>query len=157
VNLTRPLLLLALCAAALAPAKAEVQLECQGSPSSAGPGAILRWTGPETPLGGTLVATRLPANSLSILTYGFQSDFAPFGDGHLCMAPGFFMARKLSSSTGDVSFDISQEGELEDIRYLLYMVEWQQIESAIFQVLYRDIAAGGAGFNTSDAIRVTFE
>lgn len=73
------------------------------------------------------------------------------------MAPGFFMARKLSSSTGDVSFDISQEGEQEDIRYLLYMVEWQQIESAIFQVLYRDIAAGGAGFNTSDAIRVTFE
>ena len=138
------------------PATADVTLECPAEPNSVGPGAHLRWIGPFAPDQGRLWATRLPAHTPTWVFYSSQPDNAPFGNGRLCMAPAFIMARQQSDANGEVLFHIGDEGEPEDQRYLLWLSR-MGVDTWYFQLGYRDVAGGGAGYNTTDGIRVVFD
>ena len=74
----------------------------------------------------------------------------PYGDGVLCLdAPVFRLPVITIDASGRGSFPL-------DLRHLPGAIRISPGESWFFQFLFRDPAAGGSGFNTSDALRVTF-
>jgi len=146
-------LALALLALPGARVAADVTRICTGSPNSVSPGgARLRWSGAFRPIGGRLDASELPADQMGMVLYGLFPDDAPFADGRICIGGArWIMARVASDRSGHMSLDIAREGEREDVHWLFSANTW------FFQYWYRDPAAGGAGSNLTDAIRVAWE
>lgn len=150
----RPLATAACLALAGLAARADVTPYCPASPNSVGPGAVLDWLGPATPQQGLLSVTGLPAQAPLVFVYGQAQQQVPFGDGSLCVAPvSFILARAFADDQGHAVLDILEEGEPEDVRWMLSGL----LASANFQVLYRDAGSPGAGFNASSALAVVFE
>jgi hypothetical protein len=140
------------------PAGADASKICDGAPNSVGPGATMRWAGPFQPTQGELRVDGLPAGTMGMFLYSYSRANMPFGDGTLCIGiPVWVLARKASDASGQVRLDIAQEGEDEDVRWLDFAWRAYGLETWLFQYWYRDRAAGGAGNNLSDAIRVSFE
>ena len=142
-----------LAALALAvPAGAGVTPYCPPTPNSVGPGAELIWRGPSDPAHAQLLASGLPAHAPLMYVYGTFKSQTPFGSGQLCVGPpAFILARSAADAAGKASLHIADEGETEDVRWLVSGL----LGGANFQVLYRDSA--GATMNTSGALEVVFE
>jgi hypothetical protein len=129
---------------------------CSTSPNSNGSGALIGSVG--TPSLGansfSLTVTAASSNKPGIFYYGPNQLQVPFGDGFRCVGAGglgvFRLPVVFTDLFGDVShsLDFSVGGTLSD--------NIQAGELWNFQFWYRDPAAGGATFNLSDALEVTF-
>jgi hypothetical protein len=132
---------------------------CTGSPNSAGPGASLSMSG----------TTSISSNDFSLLTSGASpnssglfvySEFQasePFGDGIRCIGSTPLGVHRLSPTL------ITDEGGAATRHVDMTLGAPASGASAItagstwnFQFWYRDVAAGGSGFNATDGLQVTF-
>ena len=129
---------------------------CSTSPNSVGSGAPLSLAGSlSVSLNDcTLLVSGCPLNQFGIFYYGAGQTSAAFGDGLRCVgAGGGSLVRYPASSTGSsgtaarlVDFP-NPPGAAAPIAS---GSTWN------FQFWYRDPAAGGSGFNLSDALEITF-
>jgi hypothetical protein len=120
---------------------------CQAAVNSTGDAATIAASGSTSLTANNLVlsATCLPDKPFLFFHGGAQQQ-APFGDGFLCvsgglvriMPPGFANDGLGTTAVDLPSVGITSPGERH------------------FQCWFRDPGAGGSGFNTSDAITVTF-
>jgi len=129
---------------------------CSTSPNSNGAGARIGSEGTPS-LGANSFSLRVSAASTSkpgIFYYGPNQIQIPFGDGSRCVGAGGIGVLRLplvfTDSSGDAAqaLDFSSPGQLSD--------NVQAGEVWNFQFWYRDPLAGGATFNLSDALEVTF-
>lgn len=131
---------------------------CTGAPNSVGLGALIGWAGSLSIADDNFVltATGLPPNTAGLFLYGPDQQQVPFGNGYLCVAPG---------SAGLFRIGAAQANALGQVVRPLYLhappmnggpgavgagSAWN------FQFWYRNPAGGGAGFNTTDALRAVF-
>jgi hypothetical protein len=129
---------------------------CQGAPNSAGPGASIGWTGSLSIAANAfdLTVSGCPPGKPGLFFYGLAQAYLPFGNGFLCVggstfrlgpavitSPGGTAVRNLDFTVPPASAGPGQIGPFSN---------WS------FQFWYRDPSAGGAGFNLSDALSVTF-
>lgn len=121
---------------------------CFTSPNSVGPGALISYYGSRSVAANDfhLVTGGLPPNSFGLYFYGQNEVLTPFGNGFRCVGnPLVRLAVIQANVFGDSTFDLS-----------LPSTQIQASQTWIFQYWYRNPAAGGAGFNLSDAIGVPF-
>jgi len=132
---------------------------CITSPNSVGSGARIGYRGCTSHVANDLVLTVnfAPGGQFGIFFYGPDQTQTPFGDGWLCVGGG---------STGYFRLPpavlIGPNGYAE--RYADNLLPPSDAGPGAldpgttwdFQFWYRDPAAGGAGFNLSDALSVTF-
>ena len=129
---------------------------CSTSPNSTGAGALIGSVGTPSLSANSfsLTVTAASSNKPGIFYYGPNQLQLPFGDGLRCVGAGsvgvFRLPVVFTDLFGDVShaLDFSVAGTLSD--------NIQAGELWNFQFWYRDPAAGGATFNLSDALEVTF-
>jgi hypothetical protein len=125
---------------------------CVGAPNSVGAGARIDYAG-TTSIGGndlTLLCRNLPPSTSGVFFYGPGSTQVPFGNGYRCVSGSIRRTGiVVVSATGNASRALNQTAlpggdtlVAGDVRY--------------FQFWYRNTAAGGAGFNLSDALAVSF-
>ncbi len=130
---------------------------CTGMPNSVGGGASLSHAGSTSIASNDLVlsASAMPPGNSALFFYGAGQSIVPFGNGVLC-ASGGTVFRLLPSVTigpsGDAShaLDLTQPPASSGPGEITPSSEWT------FQCWYRDPAAGGAAFNTSNALRAVF-
>jgi hypothetical protein len=125
---------------------------CPGAPNSVGPGASL-WHSGSTSLGNAdldLTTSGLPANQFGLHFYGPTQANVPFGNGFRCVGPP--LVRLKPKNTGAL-------GEMTDRIDNSLLPGHGQLAVGMtrhFQNWYRDPAAGGAQFNTSNGLTVVF-
>ncbi len=121
---------------------------CVLTPNSAGPGAAMGWSGSTSVAANNFVlsVTGAPPSTTGLFFFGsFTGVFGPFGDGNLCVpAP----RHRLGVQTVDGSGGASRIVDLTTFPGTLLT----PMSTASFQFWFRDAAAGGAGFNLSNAI-----
>lgn len=90
-----------------------------------------------------------PASVSALFFYGPGTKLAPFGDGHLCVkGPVIRLGPLASTSAGGV---LTRALDLPSLAQPIVAGSiWN------FQGWYRDGAAGGSGFNSSDALNLQF-
>jgi hypothetical protein len=125
---------------------------CPLSPNSVDPfGAQIGWQGSLRLSQGAfmLETTSVPPNTPCMYIFGPNQTQAPFGNGYRCVAsPVLRLPRFNASPWGDA----------------LWMLDFASYPGSTiaagapqhFQLWYRNSAAGGAGFNFSDGLRVAF-
>ncbi|MEE8467877.1 MAG: matrixin family metalloprotease [Planctomycetota bacterium] len=125
---------------------------CNTAPNSVGPGALI-FAGGSQSVGGNgfrLSSLGSPPQVFGLFFYAQLQGQQPAGDGTLCLSAPFFRLPILETdvvgraSLGLDLTDLPQAGQI------LAGSTWN------FQWWYRDQAAGGAGFNFSDAVSVPF-
>ena len=95
-----------------------------------------------------LAATSLPPEKTGLFFFGQTQTQVPFGNGWRCVASPFFRLPATSSNLlGDLYWNLN-------LNALPGGVTIHAGETWYFQAWFRDPAAGGAGSNTSDALRV---
>lgn len=129
---------------------------CPSTPNSSGAPATISVTGSFS-IGANdtqLLAAGCPPNRPGLFFYGATPSQIPMADGYLCVspfAPGLFRVPPAvyidASGVAQVALDF---GHLPAGGDILEGSTWY------FQFWFRDLAAGGAGSNFSDAARVTF-
>jgi len=121
---------------------------CQTSPNSVGAGASIGYGGRIDLAAGsfTLVATCAPAGQPGIFYYGPNEARIPFGNGLRCVSGG--VVRLLPPVATDGSGTATRGAGTAD--------GLTAGSTHKFQFWYRDPAAGGAAFNLSDGLSVTF-
>ncbi len=126
---------------------------CTSTPNSTGAAGTLDGSGYATYLNNdlTLTASHLPKNQSGLFIASKAQGMSTLGNGFLCLAPKVWRAQPILSSglSGSVTRNISEND------YPWYALihpgdTWN------FQFWYRDTPAGGAGFNLTDAVSVTF-
>ncbi len=128
---------------------------CTTSPNSVGSGAIMGWAGSTNVSDAnlTLTAYGCPPSQFGIFFYGPNEASIVFGNGIRCVGGGTFrFPPRQADFFGDIEYDVnfatapagSGSGQLTNGS------TWK------FQCWYRDPAAGGAGFNLSDGMSITF-
>ena len=129
---------------------------CRGLANSVGSGARLDTSGSLSVAQNAFVlrASCCPAGQNGLFFYGASANDIPFGNGRLCVTGPIFRLNPPSAADGSgrfvrgVDFDSppasSGAGQI------------QAGSTFYFQLWYRDPAAGGSAFNTSDALRATF-
>ena len=129
--------------------------ECSGAPNSAGPGALIGSSGSPslTTNDLTLFSSGCPPNKTGIFYYGPNSIAIPFGDGLRCV--GGSITRLAPRQTDALGF-ASQTLDLDSAPFDGGSGQAVAGATLRFQFWYRDPAAGGAGFNLSDALAVKF-
>lgn len=148
-----------LCGTAdLVPCVGSVESVCISAPNSAGPGASLRSIGnPElAPNNFGFSLSGAPAQQFGLVYFGSVSAQLPFGDGWLCISPFEGGLTRLppvfqtdNSGAAQVMLDFQTPPLLNG--------PISSFSTWYFQAWYRDLQGpGGLGFNTSDALRVTF-
>ncbi len=130
---------------------------CTSSPNSAGPGAVIGWSGTPSLTAGdfVLACTELPPDQFLMFYYGGGQTSVPFGNGIRCVNSGGagiyrfkpFTADFLGAAIMPVDFDQPPAGSGAG--------EWTPGSIWNVQAWYRDPAAGGAQFNLSDGLMVT--
>ncbi len=125
---------------------------CVSSPNSAGFGTRIDSTGSVSIAanGFTLLARCAPANSTGLFFFGTTTQFAAFGNGYRCVGgvllrlgpPANANASGHATRAIDFSAGVGRTIGAGSTRY--------------FQYWHRDVAAGGAQFDLSDALRATF-
>jgi hypothetical protein len=125
---------------------------CQTSPNSVGSGALISATGSfsvsvnDT----TMLATGLPPNQNGIFFYGAGQANAPFGNGRRCVGPPIVRLPLIQSNgAGNASFFL-------DMNNLPSNGQIDPNDNWNFQMWYRDPMGGGAAFNLTDGISITF-
>ncbi len=125
---------------------------CQSSPNSVGAGAQLSASG-STSIGNgdlMLLTTGLPNDQFALHLYSSTRWDVPFGNGTRCIGPSPYRLKPASTGLFGELLDPCQSSLLPaggdvvvgDVRY--------------FQCWYRDPQAGGAQFNLSNGLSVTF-
>lgn len=129
---------------------------CVTSMNSVGFGAVISTAG-STSLAANqlrLVVDAAPPGTAGSFFYGFAPTLVPFGNGALCVAPPHRRVPVL------VPVDANGHAELPLDLPMLSAPHGQgglaPGVSAHFQFWFRDVAAGGAMYNTSNAVRVPF-
>ena len=123
---------------------------CVGAPNSVGPGAIMSWQGTGNISINNLevIAVGCPVNTSGIFFFGNGQAQAPFGNGFRCVSGTVYRyAPTATDFLGDARQTINLQGSAPTT-FTAGQV-WN------FQFWYRNAAAGGAGFNLSDGLRVT--
>jgi hypothetical protein len=121
---------------------------CTTAPNSVGGGAAMGSTGSASISNAELVliAEQAPPLTMGAFFCGTQEIHVPFGNGWNCVGGNVVRLPFLQT---DVHGDAAQH-----LDYSLISVSPGQTRD--FQFSYRDAAAGGAGFNLSDGLRVVF-
>ena len=98
--------------------------------------------------------TGLPRGVPGVLYYGSQQQQLPYGNGWGCIAGSVqrILPPQTANNTGEVIFpvDLTQFPFTGSTNEVLPGSSWN------FQYWYRDPAAGGAGFNFTDAVHIVF-
>jgi len=131
---------------------------CDLSPNSAGPGARIGYQGSTSISGAdfTLVVADGVPHQPGLFYYGPEQASVPFGDGVRCVGAGglgfFRLAVVQTDSGGNASHLVDYDQPPADSGP--GAIEPGSLWN--FQLWYRDPAAGGAGFNLSDALAAPF-
>ncbi len=128
---------------------------CDAAPSSVGPGARLEASGSLSVLDDDLqlMATGLPPGAFGLFIRGAESSSFPFGDGLLCVSPfsgGLVRIETVRAAASGVAETAGIHGPPFPGSEIVVGTSWT------FQLLYRDVLGGPAGFNSTDALRGTF-
>ena len=129
---------------------------CSTSPNSAGSGAVIGQTGSlsVSQNDAVLSVTGAPANKYGLFYYGSQALNTPFGDGIRCVGGNVFRLHPAGQTDGGGSIsrplDLTHSPANSGPGAITPGSRWY------FQFWYRDPAAGGAGFNLSDALDLVF-
>lgn len=133
---------------------------CVSSPNSAGPGATLHLKGPISAGNNelTLAATGAIPGQAGLFFYGPDVVNQPFGDGILCVGPGNLGLVRLGDAVVvDGAGTAERPVDFQAPPLKSGPKAWTPGSTWTIQFWYRDPAGpGGSGFNTSDAMRVTF-
>lgn len=130
---------------------------CVVTPNSAGSGATLAFNGSTSISSNNMqmVASGAPTNVPGLFFYGPGTANFPLDDGTLCVGgpiyrqqPPIFTDAQFGFAIKDVDLTNGPEGSGPS--QILAGSTWY------FQFWYRDVAAGGAGSNLSDALMVSF-
>ncbi|MFN0243175.1 MAG: TIGR03790 family protein [Planctomycetota bacterium] len=137
------------------PACAAPSNYCIGAPNSVGPGASMSSTG-STRVGDNAFVVRasgLPPSTLGIFTYGQGTAQVPYGNGFRCIAPPFYRIALVQADGAGVAehaLDFASAPFAAGASAITVGSTWN------FQLSYRNVAAGGALFNLTDGLSVTF-
>ena len=121
---------------------------CEPATNSTGLGAAIGWSGTTSASAGDLVlrVTDVPPGKAGFFFHGAHAVQLPIGNGLRCVGGDLVRLGVVVAGANGVvvqAFDAGQHGlDAGTIRH--------------FQLYYRDPAAGGAQFNYSDGLRVTF-
>ena len=120
---------------------------CGATQNSSGAAATIDASGSASLAANSLVleATDVP-NTAFLFFQGSNQAQLPFGDGFLCTTGGLVRLGQVQIASGGVALaqvDLPSAGIAAP-------------GARRFQCWFRDVAAGGAGFNTSDALTITF-
>jgi hypothetical protein len=129
---------------------------CSTSPNSVGSGALIGYSGSlSIPDNAFFVsASNCPPGQFGVFYFGLGQTALPFGDGVRCVTGGGLPINRLAATAVDF---LGNAGSSVDLTApLLGGVLITPASTWNFQFWYRDPAAGGAGFNLSDALEVTF-
>ncbi|TDJ68798.1 MAG: hypothetical protein E2O39_12725 [Planctomycetota bacterium] len=125
---------------------------CQATVNSTGAGAAMGATGSTTVANNNFTLSAQPVpNQPGLFFYAANQTQVPFGNGFRCV-DGFFSRLDVENATNNV---------------ITHQVDFQNPPTAMglitagstwnFQAWYRDPNAGGAFFNLSDGLQVTFQ
>lgn len=121
---------------------------CTTTPNSVGQGAVMLWGGSTVRSQNNffIAATGLPPGAANIFFYGPTQTSVPFGNGVRCVSGSMVrLAVSNASVVGDAVMQVNLVGSPIDAGEVWFFQNW-----------YRNPAAGGAGFNLSDALRTPF-
>ena len=128
---------------------------CIGAVNSTGSGARLSATGTTSILANNLRLTSSdqPSMSSGLFYYGGGTSQLPLGDGFRCVLSGKGGVQRLPLAQADFTGTMRA-----DVNYASWNPNTQITAGSTwhFQAMYRDPAAGGAGFNFSDALSLIF-
>lgn len=97
-----------------------------------------------------LYTTSVPPNASCLYFYGQNQTLLPFGNGSRCVANPVFRLPVHQAGFFGESVQVVDYGALPSAGQISAGQTWN------FQLWFRNPAGGGAGFNTSDALRVKF-
>ncbi|MFT7680296.1 MAG: hypothetical protein ACI8QC_004302 [Planctomycetota bacterium] len=125
---------------------------CTGAPNSAGPGASISATGSTSILANDLVltATGCPQNQFGIFFYGPSQTQVVLGDGFRCVDGSLYRLPAVDTGVFGIGSYALDHGNLPLGGDIAVGSTWN------FQFWFRDPPFGGAGYNTSDALQITF-
>ncbi|MBA2556484.1 MAG: matrixin family metalloprotease [Chloroflexi bacterium] len=128
---------------------------CQTTPNSVGSGALISYAGSTSITGDNFIlqAVGLPPNQNGLFYYGPNETLAAFGNGVRCVGGSTF---RLPVVLADFLGDISHQVDFSAIPAGSGAGQIHPGSQWKFQAWYRDPDAGGAGFNLSDGLSVTF-
>lgn len=128
---------------------------CIGAPNSVGSGAHMTWLGAPN-LGANdfqVGSFGLPINTSCIFLYGDVATQTPFGNGYLCVDSPF---RRIGVLQASIAGDVFRPIDFTRLPFASGAFGITTGSTWNFQVWYRNVAGGGAGFNLSDGLRVCF-
>ncbi|HJO27390.1 MAG TPA: hypothetical protein QF730_09115 [Planctomycetota bacterium] len=125
---------------------------CTTTPNSVGAGAMMDFSGTLGMAANdlTLQASGCPINQFGIFFYGANQINMPFGNGVRCVGGQLFRFPPVSTSTGTASYAVDYASPPQPAGQLSAYSTWN------FQYWYRDPVAGGAFFNLSDGLAISF-
>ena len=125
---------------------------CPTTPNSVGNGATFIASGSSSVADNQLVlrAACLPPGVLARFFFGPTSTNTPFGDGTLCVGG---TTTSLPGQTVDAGGLVRQEVDLTAGAGASIVAG----TDLVFQLFYRDVPGGPAGFNLSNAIRISWQ
>lgn len=129
---------------------------CSGAPNSFGPGAVIAHIGSTSLAANDLVLQVDGAvpGTFGLFFYGPDEAEIPFGDGNLCI--GGAIQRLQPALLADAGGSAERVVDLPTFPTGSGPGQITAGSAWSFQYWYRDTAAQGAGFNTSDALRCGF-
>jgi len=125
---------------------------CTSLPNSTGQAARLRADGSASVAAESIAlqASRLPAGQTTLLFNGTDPVQAFVGDGVLCLTNNVKRMYPAGTSNGSGEYNVSVDFSAP------YAVNFLPGTTLLFQGWYRDVPGGPAGFNTTDAVEITF-
>jgi hypothetical protein len=100
----------------------------------------------------TLTAVDCPPHQIGLFLLGAGQASIPFGDGVLCLGGGVWRLQPavVTNVVGSTSSELDVADPSSSASLITPGSTWN------FQFWYRDVAAGGAGFNLSNGLSATF-
>lgn len=126
---------------------------CSATANSSGAGGAISATGSTSVAANNLhlSANSLPASTFGLFFYGPSAVQLPFGDGVRCVDGSLFRLDVGNTGpSGVLTDEIDLSSPPNPAGQVLPGSVWH------YQGWFRDVAAGGAGFNTSDSLSLTF-
>lgn len=128
---------------------------CSANPNSTGAPASMSWNG-TTRIGQNdfrIGAFGLPASTLGLFFYGQNATQQPFGNGYRCVASPLL---RLGVQSASVFGDVDRAIDFTTPPFDSGPGAITAGSTHRFQFWYRNPAGGGAGFNLTDGLAVTF-
>jgi len=136
----------------LCPANCGFESYCSTSPNSTGLSAIMLAGGSASISANdlNLVATGCPGGTIGIFAYAPDRAAVPVGNGTLCLGSVIRLGVASANFFGTASMPFDNTAPPNPSGQVAVGETWN------FQFLYRDLAGGGALFNLTDGLGVTF-